>query len=194
MKFIQEDPQRRGSFLSPRFVSGHAPRVSVQAAGKREGWSNYRSVPSDWRAHDPSPPAVGLCRRQVGGVRSCRIRRENDKTRGALRPSDAFPAPPTSDHPRPLARLPERPYEWVGSARKRSSAGASVAPLTDISPPFDPRPQLVLALQTTVRKRLSHLAEWRRPWTSRPGSRTSVSGNMTPRSATMRSTPKSCRS
>jgi hypothetical protein len=112
----------RISFLSPRFVSGHDPRVSVQAAGKREGWSNYRSVPSDWRAHDPSPPAVGLCCRQVGGVRSCRIRRENDKTRGALRPSDAFPAPPTSGHPRPLARLPERPYERAESARKRSSA------------------------------------------------------------------------
>src|ERR1700733_12347432 len=65
---------------------GHDPRVSVQAAGKREGWSNYRSVLSDWRAHDPSPPAAGLCRKKASGARSCRIRRENDKTRRAFRP------------------------------------------------------------------------------------------------------------
>jgi hypothetical protein len=66
--------------------------VSVQAAGKREGWSNYRSVLSDWRAHDPSPPAVGLCCRQADGAQSCRIRRKNDKTRRALRPIEASKA------------------------------------------------------------------------------------------------------
>src|ERR1700733_14869878 len=64
---------------------GHDPRVSVQAAGKREGWSNYRSVLSDWRAHDPSPPAAGLSRKKASGARSW-IRRENDKTRRAFRP------------------------------------------------------------------------------------------------------------
>src|ERR1700721_3177796 len=35
---------------------GHDPRVSVQAAGKREGWSNYKTVLPDCRA--PDPPAL----------------------------------------------------------------------------------------------------------------------------------------
>jgi hypothetical protein len=74
--------------------------VSVQAAGKREGWSNYRSVLSDWRAHDPSPPAAGLCRKQASGARSCRIRRENDKTRCAFRPSETIDIPSAIDRPR----------------------------------------------------------------------------------------------
>src|SRR6202021_2781698 len=71
----------------------HDPRVSVQAAGKREGWSNYRSVLSDWRAYDPSPPAAGLRRRHTGGARSCWIRRENDKTRRAFRPIEPSAVP-----------------------------------------------------------------------------------------------------
>ena len=54
---------------------GLDPRVSVQAAGKREGWSNYKSVPSDWRGHDPSPLAAGLIATQAGSVQPCRIRR-----------------------------------------------------------------------------------------------------------------------
>jgi len=42
---------------------GLHPRVSVQAAGKREGWSNYRSVLSTKARYDPSPLAVGSVRR-----------------------------------------------------------------------------------------------------------------------------------
>ena len=70
-------------------LGGMTPGCPFRPLGK-ERWSNYRSVLSDWRAHDPSPPAAGLCRKQAGGARSCRIRRENDKTRRALRPSETI--------------------------------------------------------------------------------------------------------
>src|SRR5271166_5683089 len=60
-------------------------------------------------------------------------------------------------------RRPSRSaYERAESARKRSSAEGVDCAIGHESA-ADSRPELVLALQTTGRKRLSHLAEWRRP-------------------------------
>jgi hypothetical protein len=40
---------------------GHDPRVSIQAAGKRERWSNYSTVLSDWGAIRPVPSRPPAC-------------------------------------------------------------------------------------------------------------------------------------
>ena len=48
-------------------LGGMTPGCPFCGHGKEEGWSNYSSVLSDWRAYDPSPPAAGLRRRHTGG-------------------------------------------------------------------------------------------------------------------------------
>jgi hypothetical protein len=85
---------------------GHDPRVSVQAAGKREGWSNYSTVLSDWGAIRPVPSRrrpVSLTDRRR---RSCWIRRENDKTRRASRLFETVAPVSARDRARLVAALP----------------------------------------------------------------------------------------
>jgi hypothetical protein len=78
------------SFFSPCLVSGHDPPGVRSGRWKRKGRSNYRSVLSDWRlTTHPLPPPACVADRPAG-ARSCRIRRENDKTRRALRPERQF--------------------------------------------------------------------------------------------------------
>ena len=53
---------------------GASPPGVRSGRWEREGWSTTGQS-SDWRAIRPIPSAAGLCRREVGGAQSCRIRR-----------------------------------------------------------------------------------------------------------------------
>src|SRR5271154_7344158 len=75
-------------------LGGITPGCPFRPLGKERGGQTTGQSFQIGALYDPSPPAAGLCRRQAGGARSCRIRRENDKTRRTIRPSDAFPAGP----------------------------------------------------------------------------------------------------
>ena len=68
------------------------PRVSVQATGKREGWSHSRSARNGRRPFDPSPPAAGEWRLAGGNSILCRnapriIRQASFETQGFASPS-----------------------------------------------------------------------------------------------------------
>src|SRR5271169_3970324 len=66
-------------------LGGITPGCPFRPLGKERGGQTTGQSFQIGALYDPSPPAAGLCRRQAGGARSCRIRRENDKTRqGAL--------------------------------------------------------------------------------------------------------------
>src|SRR5271156_6686768 len=61
-------------------LGGITPGCPFRPLGKERGGQTTGQSFQIGALYDPSPPAAGLCRRQAGGARSCRIRRENDKT------------------------------------------------------------------------------------------------------------------
>src|SRR5271156_4870451 len=65
-------------------LGGITPGCPFRPLGKERGGQTTGQSFQIGALYDPSPPAAGLCCRQAGGARSCRIRRENDKTRGAM--------------------------------------------------------------------------------------------------------------